>query len=70
MQNIVESVFALYLPSYSIVSFSSFMDMVEDKAFYHGGHFGPYNAFPNGGMEIFCLSEYDLFDLFNMDCKV
>ena len=32
--------------------------------------FGPYNAFPNGEMEIFFLVEYDLFDLFNMDCKM
>ena len=29
--------------------------MVEDKAFYHCCYFGPYNAFPNGEMEIFCL---------------
>ena len=27
-------------------------------------------AFPNGEMETFCLGEYDLFDLFNIDCKV
>ena len=44
--------------------------MVEDKALDHCCYFGPYNAFPNGEMEIFCLGEYDLFDLFNMDCKV
>ena len=44
--------------------------MVEDTALYHCGHFWTLHAFPNGGMEIFCLGEYDLFDLFNMDCKV
>ena len=44
--------------------------MVEDKAFYIVVIFGPYNAFPNGEMEIFCLGEYDHFDLFNIDCKV
>ena len=44
--------------------------MVEDTAFYHCGHFGPYNAFPNGEMEIFYLGECDLSDLLNMYCKV
>ena len=44
--------------------------MIEDTVIYHYGHNEPYNAFPNGKMEIFCLGEYDLFDLFNMDCKV
>ena len=37
---------------------------------YHYGHNEPYNAFPNREMEIFCLGRYDLYDLFNMDCKV
>ena len=32
--------------------------------------FVPYNPFPIGEMEIFCLGEYGLFDLFNMDCRV
>ena len=45
-------------------------DMVEDTAFYHCGHFWPYNAFPNGEIEFFCFGEYDLFDLLNMYCKV
>ena len=45
-------------------------DMVEDTAFYHWGHFWPCNAFPNGEVEIFCLGEYDLFDLPIMHCEV
>ena len=45
-------------------------DMVEDTAFYHCGHFVPFNTFPNGEMEIFCFTECNLFDLLNMYCKV
>ena len=34
--------------------------MIEESAFFHYGHNEPYNAFPNGKMEIFCFGEYDL----------
>ena len=45
-------------------------DVVEDTAFYHCGHFLTIQCFSKWEMEIFCLGEYDLFDLLIMHCKV
>ena len=69
-QTLLNQFFILYLPRYSIVSLSFF------RIWYRTLHsiivviFGLCNAFPNGEMEIFYLSECDLSDLHNMYCKV
>ena len=70
IEKVYKSVFILYLPRYSIVSFSSFRIQQRTLHSFIVVIFGPYNAFPNGQMETFYLGECDLSDLLNMYCKV
>ena len=45
--------------------------MVENTAFYHCGHFQTLQCISKWGSGDFSvLGKYDLFDLFNMYCKV
>ena len=67
--NILEDIISLIVSKTFNCMFQFLHDMVEDTAFYHWGHFSPCNAFPNGEVEIFCLGQYDLFDLPIMHCE-
>ena len=68
----------LLLNQFWFYIFQAIQLQVSVHSWYGTGHcilslwsfFGPYNAFPNGDMEIFSLGEFDLFDLSNMGCKV